>query len=110
MQALHKSYHEAGDHQQVDGRDIGRKDHAGDFATDGALKVIQGKVLPRWVDGRTYTRGTRENWDVLGGVDYDFDSDDEDGRDGGTAGRGQDSSIGEGGRAAGVGKGTVVDD
>lgn len=66
-------------------------------------------MLPKWVDGRTYKGGTCENWEVLGSADNDFESADEDIRDGKTAGHGQESSIGEGICVAGVSNSMVLD-
>ncbi|KAF7985445.1 hypothetical protein HWV62_5185 [Athelia sp. TMB] len=110
VKLLQQAYRVARLHEHVDGRVLGGKDRAKDFATDGALKLVQGKILPRWIDGRTYRRGTRENWDVLQDVDYGFDSEDEENGGSGsdTVGNNQDSSIDDGGGAA-DGEGMVVD-
>lgn len=64
LQHLHSSYHTSGHHNTVEGRDIQSSgDCWDDYTLQGALKVIQGKVLPKWAEGRTYEQGTRECWD-----------------------------------------------
>jgi hypothetical protein len=66
VQWLQESYKASGYRGYHDGRQINsKKDHAVDYATKGCLKLLQGKILQKWVDLWTFKRTTTERWDDL---------------------------------------------
>ena len=62
VQALQKSYHKARVHQYEPGRKVKRKNVVKDMATVGAVDMISGKTVNRWLDGRTFTRSMTQEW------------------------------------------------
>jgi hypothetical protein len=67
-------------HGHEDRRDINsHRDKAADYSTKGCVKFLQGRILAKWIDLRTYERGTRETWLE------DIESDDEEDCEGATA-------------------------
>ena len=51
IQALQKSYHTAQVHQYEPGRKLKRKNVVKDVATVGAIDMMSGKTVNRWIDG-----------------------------------------------------------
>ena len=75
---LRKAY--SAHHSHEDGRDINsHRNKAADYSTKGCIKFLQGMILVKWIDLRTYERGTRETWLE------DIESDDEEDRERATA-------------------------
>jgi hypothetical protein len=71
---LRKTYRASGYKRYEEGRDINSKrDQVGDYSTKGCLKFLRGKILKKWIDLRTYERGTCENW--LDDIESDDDED-----------------------------------
>lgn len=63
VQTLQASYHASEVHKYIRGRTaVSKRDHAKDFADNGAEEIMTGKVLPRWVHGRSFTRATGQEW------------------------------------------------
>ena len=76
MQALQDSYHTARVHQYEPGRKLGKKEHAKDLTTAGALDLLSGKMLKRWIDGRTFTRSMTQEWDLDSSSEGSMDTSD----------------------------------
>src|ERR1700689_3922610 len=67
-------------HGHEGGRDINsHRDKAADYSTKGCIKFLQGRILAKWIDLRTYECGTRETWLE------DIESNDEEDHEGATA-------------------------
>lgn len=65
VQRLVNSYKIAKIHEYQPGRMIkSQKDCAVDFTTKGCEALVKGKVMRRWVEGRSFKRGTNQDWDT----------------------------------------------
>jgi hypothetical protein len=63
---LQQSYRASGYHTFEEGRTIRSKsNHTMDYINKGCEKLLKGKVLAKWVQSRSYKRGTRESWDDM---------------------------------------------
>lgn len=67
IQVLQQSYRTARIHYYEPGRKMvgGRKDKAKDIVTEGAVTLEQGKMLARWIEGRSFTRSMEQEWNLL---------------------------------------------
>ena len=67
IQVLQQSYRTARIHYYELGRKMfgGRKDKAKDIVTEGAVTLEQGKMLARWIEGRSFTRSMEQEWNLL---------------------------------------------
>lgn len=64
VQTLQNSYHASNIHKYVAGRkSISKRDSAKDFASNGIVELMTGKILARWTDGRSFERSTDQEWD-----------------------------------------------
>jgi hypothetical protein len=76
IKTFQESYHKACIHNYESGQKIaGRRDRAKDITTLGALAMMSGAIITRWVDSRSFTRLMTQDWELLS------DSDDTDGLD-----------------------------
>ncbi|RDB26990.1 hypothetical protein Hypma_005135 [Hypsizygus marmoreus] len=75
IQALHKSYRSSDVHKYIPGRKHALEaDHAKDFIAVGALELGTGKLLQRWVDGRSFRRSTTQEFNLPDSDDSDESS------------------------------------
>ncbi|KIL55562.1 hypothetical protein M378DRAFT_113742 [Amanita muscaria Koide BX008] len=68
--ALQESYRQARVHVYEPGRKIrGKRDRAKDITTDGALSMMTGAAIARWVESRSFTRSTGQEWNITSDSD-----------------------------------------
>lgn len=60
---LLESYLAAGIHKYEPGRNVSKGDKAEDYATKGCLELQKGKILEKWVEGRSFLRSTTQDWE-----------------------------------------------
>jgi hypothetical protein len=77
IKTLQESYRKACIHNYKPGRKIaGKRDRAKDITTLGALALMSGATITRWVDSRSFTRSMTQEWELLS--DSDDDGSDQD--------------------------------
>lgn len=75
VERLQKSYTKSTFHRTKGGRKINSKaDTYTDYATKGCTKLLQGKILKKWVQLRTFERATTESWGEILDDDEDEES------------------------------------
>jgi hypothetical protein len=74
IQLLQDSYQKARVHVYEPGRKItGKRDHAKDTTTNGALAMMSGSILAHWFESRSFTRSTTQEWDLFSDSDESND-------------------------------------
>lgn len=77
VQTLQSSYHASEVHKYIPGRKrFSKQDHAKDFVLSGGVKLMKGKTLTRWVEGRTFRRRTTQDWETLSSGESESSSSD----------------------------------
>lgn len=75
IRALQESYWKACVHDYEPGRRIrSKRDHAKDVTTEGALTMVLGATIARWVDGRSFARSTSQEWNLYSDSDKSVES------------------------------------
>lgn len=72
---LFDSYCDAKVHDYKPGRKVSKGDHASDYATEGCLEMMNGKMLRNWVEGRSFKRATNQEWSSDPDSDFSGNSD-----------------------------------